>query len=103
MPKYNTISINHKWDFCRNKHHKRIFFKDEYDRIKDYIVLNDRYIPDETNIYNPLGDRFIQIHINELSNGNNRNFGTNSITDKSFLLILIQFSFQLLFCVPFHM
>ena len=85
VPKYNSICINSSWDFCRQKHHKKTFFKDEYDRVKDYIILNNRYIPDDKNEYNPLGDRFIQIYIKELQSI--RNFGTNSITDKSFLLI----------------
>lgn len=85
VPKYNSIAINTCWDYCRKKHHKKNFFKDEYDRIKDYIILNDRYIPDDKNEYNPLGDRFIQIFIKELNS--NRNFGTNPITDKSFILI----------------
>lgn len=85
VPKYNSITINSCWDFCRKKHHKKNFFKDEYDRIKDYIILNDRYIPDDKNEYNPLGDRFIQIYIRELQSI--RNFGTNPVTDKSFILI----------------
>lgn len=85
VPKYNSIGINRSWDFCRKKNHKKIYFRDEYDRIKDYLILNDRYIPDDKNEYNPLGDRFIQIYIKELQSI--RNFGTNPITDKSFLLI----------------
>ena len=85
VPRYNSIAINRCWDYCRKKHHKKNFFKDEYDRIKDYIILNDRYIPDDKNEYNPLGDRFIQIYIKELQSI--RNFGTNAITDKSFILI----------------
>lgn len=85
IPKYRSICINKDWDFCRKKHHKKNFHKDEYDRIKDYIILNDRYIPNEKDEYNPLGDRFIQIFIKELQSV--RNFGTNPITDKSFLLI----------------
>ena len=85
IPRYNSIAINRCWDYCRKKHHKKNFFKDEYDRIKDYIILNDRYIPDDKNEYNPLGDRFIQIYIKELKS--TKNFGTNPITDKSFLLI----------------
>lgn len=85
IPKYTSICINECWDFCRKSHHKKKFFKDEYERIKDYIILNDRYIPDEKNEYNPLGDRFIQIYIKELQS--TRNFGTNPTTDKSFLLI----------------
>lgn len=85
IPKYTSICINECWDFCRKSHHKKNFFKDEYDRIKDYIILNDRYIPDERNEYNPLGDRFVQIYIKELQS--TRNFGTNPTTDKSFLLI----------------
>lgn len=85
VPKYNSICINSSWDFCRHKHHKKTFFKDEYDRIKDYIIMNKRYIPNDKDDYNPLGDRFIQIYIKELEGI--RSFGTNSITDKSFLLI----------------
>ena len=85
VPKYNSICINSSWDFCRKKHHKKNFFKDEYDRIKDYIIMNNRYIPNDRDDYNPLGDRFIQIYIQELRS--TRSFGTNSITDKSFILI----------------
>lgn len=85
IPKYTSICINECWDFCRKSHHKKNFIKDEYDRIKDYVILNDRYIPDEKNEYNPLGDRFVQIYIKELQS--TRNFGTNPTTDKSFLLI----------------
>ena len=64
VPKYSSFCINNSWDFCRHKHHKKNFFKDDY---------------------NPLGDRFLQIYIKEIQNI--RSFGTNSITDKSFLLI----------------
>lgn len=85
IPKYTSICINGCWDFCRKSHHKKSFFKDEYDRIKDYILLNDRYIPNDKDEYNPLGDRFVQIYIKELQS--TRNFGTNPTTDKSFLLI----------------
>jgi hypothetical protein len=85
IPKYTSICINECWDFCRKNHHKKNFFKDEYDRIKDYIILNDRYIPNDKDEYNPLGDRFVQIFIKELQSI--RNFGTNPITDKSFILI----------------
>ena len=85
IPKYTSICINDNWDFCRKHHHKKNFFKDEYDRIKDYIILNDRYIPNDKEEYNPLGDRFVQIYIKELQSI--RNFGTNPTTDKSFILI----------------
>lgn len=85
IPKYTSICINECWDFCRKFHHKKKYFKDEYERIKDYIILNDRYIPNEKDEYNPLGDRFVQIFIKELQSV--RNFGTNPTTDKSFLLI----------------
>jgi len=85
IPKYTSICINENWDFCRKSHHKKSFFKDEYDRIKDYIILNDRYIPNDKDTYNPLGDRFVQIYIKELQS--TRNFGTNPTTDKSFILI----------------
>lgn len=85
VPKYNSICINSQWDYCRKHTHKKKFIRDEYDRQKDYILLNQRYIPNDTNDYNPLGDRFIQIFIKELQSL--RNFGTNAITDKSFILI----------------
>lgn len=85
IPKYTSICINECWDFCRKTHHKKNYFRDEYERIRDYVILNDRYIPDERNEYNPLGDRFVQIYIKELQS--TRNFGTNPTTDKSFLLI----------------
>jgi hypothetical protein len=85
IPKFTSICINECWDFCRKSHHKKNFFKDEYDKIKDYVILNDRYIPNDRDEYNPLGDRFVQIYIKELQS--TRNFGTNPITDKSFILI----------------
>ena len=49
------------------------------------MILNDRYIPNDKDEYNPLGDRFVQIYIKELQS--TRNFGTNPTTDKSFILI----------------
>jgi len=85
IPKFTSICINENWNFCRKSHHKKNFIRDEYDRIKDYVILNDRYIPNEKDEYNPLGDRFVQIFIKELQS--TRNFGTNPITDKSFILI----------------
>jgi hypothetical protein len=85
IPKYTSICINENWNFCRKYHHKKNVIRDEYDRIKDYIILNDRYIPNEKDEYNPLGDRFVQIFIKELQS--TRNFGTNPTTDKSFILI----------------
>lgn len=85
IPKFTSICINENWNFCRKSHHKKNFIRDEYDRIKDYIILNDRYIPNEKDEYNPLGDRFVQIFIKELQS--TRNFGTNPTTDKSFILI----------------
>lgn len=85
IPKYTSICINENWNFCRKSHHKKNFIRDEYERIKDYVILNDRYIPNEKDEYNPLGDRFVQIFIKELQS--TRNFGTNPTTDKSFILI----------------
>lgn len=85
IPKYTSICVNEDWDYCRKHNHKKKLFRDEFERIKDYIILNERYIPNERNEYNPLGDRFVQIFIKELQS--TRNFGTNPTTDKSFLLI----------------
>ena len=85
IPKYIAIAINKNWDYCRNTSHNRVYIKDDYDRMKDYVLLNYRYVPDETAIYNTANDRFLQIYIKELQN--NYNLGTNPITDKSFIMI----------------
>lgn len=85
VPKFSSICINTGWDYCRKHNYKKTIIRDEFERMKNYSILNQRYIPNELNDYNPLGDRFIQIFITELQSI--RNFGTNPITDKSFLLI----------------
>lgn len=85
VPKFSSICINTGWDYCRKHNYKKTIIRDEFERMKNYSILNQRYIPNEMNDYNPLGDRFIQIFITELQSI--RNFGTNPITDKSFLLI----------------
>ena len=77
--------INSEWNHCRQNHHKKKFIKDDYDRVKDYTLLNLRYIPNDQTEYFPLGDRFVQIYIKEINN--NYSFGTNEITDKSFIMI----------------
>jgi hypothetical protein len=85
IPTFTTIIINKDWDYCREHHHNRTFIKDHYDRMKDYTVLNYRYIPDDTNNYITINDRFLQIYIKEIHN--NYNLGTNPVTDKSFIII----------------
>lgn len=85
LPRFNSVMINSKWNFCRENHHKKKFIKDDYERVKDYTLLNLRYIPNDQTEYFPLGDRFVQIYIKEINN--NYSFGTNEITDKSFIMI----------------
>ncbi len=85
LPKYNTVKINYDWELCRKNNHQRKFIKDDYERIKDYTLLNSRYIPDDTSDYNLQADRFVQIYIKEIRN--NYNLGTNPVTDKSFILV----------------
>lgn len=100
IPRFNSIKINCEWDYCREHKHKQSFIRDDYDRVKDYTILNQRYIPDDTNTYSPLGDRFIQIYIKEIDNNNN--FGTNTITNKSFILIADKLLGVLYFkCIPY--
>jgi hypothetical protein len=85
LPRFNSVMINSEWNHCRQNHHKKKFIKDDYDRVKDYTLLNLRYIPNDQTEYFPLGDRFVQIYIKEINN--NYSFGTNEITDKSFIMI----------------
>ena len=100
IPKYNSVQINSCWDFCRKKSHQRNFIRDDYDRMKDYVILNYRYIPDDTEVYTPIGDRFIQIYIKELNN--NYSYGTNPITDQAFILIYDKNLGALYFrCIPY--
>ncbi len=85
LPKYNSVKINYEWQLCRKNNHQKKFIKDDYERIKDYTLLNSRYIPDDTSDYNLQSDRFVQIYIKEIRN--NYNLGTNPVTDKSFVLV----------------
>lgn len=85
LPKFNTVKINHDWSLCRKSNYQKKFIKDDYDRIKDYILLNSRYIPDDTAEYNLQTDRFVQVFIKQIST--NRNLGTNPITNKSAVLV----------------
>ncbi len=85
LPKFNGVRINPDWSFCRHQSHIKKFIRDDYDRLKDYTILNYRYIPDDTADYALTTDRFVQIFIKEIRN--NYNLGTNPITDKSFVLV----------------
>jgi hypothetical protein len=85
LPKYNTVKINREWILCRKSNYQRKFIKDDYERIKDYTLLNSRYIPDDTSEYNLQSDRFVQIFVREISNSNN--LGTNPVNNKSFVLV----------------
>ncbi len=85
LPKFNGVRINPDWNYCRQQKHTKKFIRDDYDRMKDYTILNYRYIPDDTADYTLSTDRFVQIFIKEIRN--NYNLGTNPITDKSFVLV----------------
>lgn len=84
LPRFNSVAINNKWNYCDIKK-KRIFIKDDYERMKYTHLPKFRYIPDDADI-SPLGGQFVQIVIKEMTN--NSSFGTNEISDKSYLLIL---------------
>ena len=92
LPKYNTVKINREWILCRKSNYQRKFIKDDYERIKDYTLLNSRYIPDDTSEYNLQSDRFVQIFVREISNSNN--LGTNPVNNKSFVLVFDKNFFQ---------
>ena len=84
LPRFDCLKLNEDWDFCRdinftdNKH----YIKDDYERIKKQIILNNRYIPDDNLTCSLFTDRFIQIYIKEIEN--NYNLGTNPILTKAF-------------------
>lgn len=83
VPRFNSVMINNEWDYKRMS--KKEFIKDDYEK-KRNMILKSRYIPDDISTDDPIGDRYIQIYIKEIDNIDN--FGTNEITDKSFILIL---------------
>tara|TARA_A100001015_G_scaffold321540_1_gene452844 strand:+ start:4233 stop:5975 length:1743 start_codon:yes stop_codon:yes gene_type:complete len=85
LPRFNKVMINCEWNYCRENYHKKKFIKDDYERVKDYTLMNLRYIPNDETDSTPIGDRFVQIFIGEINNNNN--FGTNKITDTSFIMI----------------
>lgn len=85
LPRFNAVRINRDWDFCKKINTNRIYIKDDYERLKDQIITNYRYIPDDTAEYALQTDRFVQIDIKEIRS--NKNFGTNPVLDKSFVLI----------------
>jgi hypothetical protein len=84
LPRFNAVKINKNWDYYK-KSCDRMYVKDDYERLKTSIITNYRYIPDDTAEYQLQTDRFVQIYIQEIRS--NKNFGTNPITDKSFILI----------------
>jgi hypothetical protein len=84
LPRFNTIAINPYWNY-NNSFIKKEYFKDDYDKIKSHYFPNFRYIPDDTDI-SPLGGRYIQVVIKDITNENS--FGTNVISDKSYVFIL---------------
>jgi hypothetical protein len=84
LPRFNSVAINNEWNYCDIKK-KKTFIKDDYERMKYAHFPKFRYIPDDTDI-SPLGGQFVQVVINEVQS--NSSFGTNNISDKSYLLIL---------------
>ncbi len=86
LPRFNAVRINSDWDYCKkNSCTERMYVKDDYERLKGSIIANYRYIPDDTAEYQLQTDRFVQIYIEEIRS--NKNFGTNPVTDKSFILV----------------
>lgn len=83
VPRFNSVMINNDWEY--NKPRSKLLFKDDNEKKKNFI-MNSRYIPNDSTDDDPIGDRYIQIYIKEIDNLDN--FGTNEITDKSFILIL---------------
>ena len=85
LPRFDCLKINSDWDFCKDtNNHNKTYIKDEYERIKNLIILNNRYIPNDNLSCSLFTDRFIQINIKEIES--NLNFGTNTISNKSFIV-----------------
>lgn len=84
LPRFNVVMINPSWNYC-NLFIKRKYLKDDYDKIKEQQYPKYRYIPDDSAI-SPLGGRFVQVVVKEITNDNS--FGTDDVSDKSYLLIL---------------
>jgi len=84
LPRFNSVAINNEWNYC-NLHIKKIFIKDDYERAKYSLLPKYRYVPDDTDI-SPLGGQYIQVYIKEVVS--NSSFGTNEVSDKSYLLIV---------------
>jgi hypothetical protein len=84
LPRFNVVAINSEWNYCNN-FIKRKYIKDDYERFREQHYPKYRYIPDDSNI-SPLGGRFVQVVIKEITNDNS--FGTNDVSDKSYLLIV---------------
>ncbi len=85
LPKFNTVKINYEWELCRKSNFQKKYIKDDYDRLKSYIILNSRYIPDDMSEYNLQTDRFVQISVKEIRTS--LNLGTNPVSDKCFMLV----------------
>lgn len=85
LPRFNAVRINRDWNYCKESCIEKMYVKDDYERLKNSIIVNYRYIPDDTAEYQLQTDRFVQIYIEEIRS--NKNFGTNPITDKSFILV----------------
>ena len=83
LPRFNCVKLNHNWNYCINTNHVHEYVKDDYERIKNKIIVNNRYIPDD-NIFecNLFTDRFVQVYIKEIANSNN--LGTNPVSTKAF-------------------
>ena len=83
LPRFDCLKLNDEWDFCKDEtFNNSQYIKDDYERIKKLIILNNRYIPDDNLSCSLFTDRFIQIYIKEIEN--NYNLGTNAILTKAF-------------------
>lgn len=83
LPRFDCLKINYEWDFWKDENFiNDKYIKDEYERIKNQIILNYRYIPNDNLSCSLFTDRFIQIYIKEIES--NYNLGTNTVSTKSF-------------------
>jgi hypothetical protein len=93
LPRFNKVIINSAWNYCNicqddilpcTCYVPKTYIKDDYERIRTQIILNDRYIPDDNHIGPLFTDRYVLINIKEISNNNN--LATNHINTQSFTI-----------------
>lgn len=85
LPRFNKVIINKDWKFDSSCDKSNSYIKDDFERVKDLVILNNRYIPDLNTTNSLFLDRFIQISIKELAN--NKNLATNQINTNTFTVL----------------